>query len=276
MATCNPSELLADAACFQCLSNKELKAVIAQLLCNISQGGGGNPGDLVFSDALISTLALGGFSSVTSISLPNATDADTGGIQIGQFGPMMPNLTSISAPSMTVISGSDFSSNNSLSIMNCPLITTINFPAVQTMAVNLVIELCDVIPSISFPSLTSVGGSMMLDSNANLQSIDLPLLTTFLGGTSGGLNASTNPNLTSFNAPNLLIPNVNNTTVTFNGDSLDQASVDQILARGVASGLNKNSIEIDLSGGTNSSPTGGNLNPDYLTLIGNTVQVFIN
>lgn len=41
MATCNPSTLLASASCFQCLSKKELQAIIAQLLCNISDGSGG-------------------------------------------------------------------------------------------------------------------------------------------------------------------------------------------------------------------------------------------
>jgi len=41
MATCSPSELLAAAKCFSCLSEKELRAVMAQLLCNISGGGGG-------------------------------------------------------------------------------------------------------------------------------------------------------------------------------------------------------------------------------------------
>lgn len=44
MATCNTSQLLASAKCFSCLSKKELQAVIAQLLCNISSGStGGNP-----------------------------------------------------------------------------------------------------------------------------------------------------------------------------------------------------------------------------------------
>jgi hypothetical protein len=39
MATCNPSTLIESAKCFQCLSKKELQAVIAQLLCNISSDG---------------------------------------------------------------------------------------------------------------------------------------------------------------------------------------------------------------------------------------------
>jgi len=39
MAQCNPSELLNAARCFNCLSKKELQAVIAQLLCDISTNG---------------------------------------------------------------------------------------------------------------------------------------------------------------------------------------------------------------------------------------------
>lgn len=37
MAECNPNTLLEQAKCFQCLSKKELQAVIAQLLCNITE-----------------------------------------------------------------------------------------------------------------------------------------------------------------------------------------------------------------------------------------------
>lgn len=40
MANCNPTTLLEQAKCFQCLSKKELQAVIAQLLCNISDPSG--------------------------------------------------------------------------------------------------------------------------------------------------------------------------------------------------------------------------------------------
>lgn len=43
MATCNTSTLLDSAKCFQCLSKKELQAVIAQLLCNISSTAVANP-----------------------------------------------------------------------------------------------------------------------------------------------------------------------------------------------------------------------------------------
>jgi hypothetical protein len=44
MATCSASELLAAGTCFQCLTKKELQVVIAQLLCEIVEGGGGGGG----------------------------------------------------------------------------------------------------------------------------------------------------------------------------------------------------------------------------------------
>jgi hypothetical protein len=47
MAQCVTADLLEAAKCFQCLSKKELQAVIAQLLCNIAADGAG--GQEVFS-----------------------------------------------------------------------------------------------------------------------------------------------------------------------------------------------------------------------------------
>lgn len=46
MAACSPTSLLAEAKCFSCLSKKELQAVIAQLLCNISAAGSGGGGQI--------------------------------------------------------------------------------------------------------------------------------------------------------------------------------------------------------------------------------------
>jgi hypothetical protein len=40
MATCSAQDLLTAGACFECLTKKELQIVIAQLLCEISEGGG--------------------------------------------------------------------------------------------------------------------------------------------------------------------------------------------------------------------------------------------
>lgn len=44
MASCNPTTLLASAKCFSCLTKKELKTAILQLLCEIYAAGGGGGG----------------------------------------------------------------------------------------------------------------------------------------------------------------------------------------------------------------------------------------
>lgn len=249
--------------------------MIAQLLCNISQSAP-TAGQLLIPDAIISTLALDGIPSITSISIPNATDADFIGIAIGQSTGMA-GVVSVSAPSITQISGSDFSNLNSLQFVACPVLTSIDFPLLQTLAGNMVMEITG-LTSISFPSLVSIGGVFYLDQNPALVSIDLPLMTTYVPIVPGsGIVASNCPNLSSFNAPNLVIPNINLTVVDFSGDALDQTSVEQILARGVASGLNV-PVTIDLSGGTNFGQAG--LSPagaaDLATLLGNGVTVLMN
>jgi hypothetical protein len=39
---CDPNQLLLNARCFQCLSQKELQMVVTYLLCQISIGSGGS------------------------------------------------------------------------------------------------------------------------------------------------------------------------------------------------------------------------------------------
>lgn len=44
MATCDPNALLASGACFQCLSPGQAAIAELQLLCDISESGGGGSG----------------------------------------------------------------------------------------------------------------------------------------------------------------------------------------------------------------------------------------
>lgn len=44
MAVCTPAALLSSASCFACLSEKQLAAINAYLLCQILNGGGGGGG----------------------------------------------------------------------------------------------------------------------------------------------------------------------------------------------------------------------------------------
>jgi len=46
MAECSASELMESGKCFACLTKKQLQIVIAQLLCEINEGGGGGGGTI--------------------------------------------------------------------------------------------------------------------------------------------------------------------------------------------------------------------------------------
>ncbi len=66
MATCSTSDLLADAACFTCLSTGVLQVLELQLLCEISSTlTGGGVGKEIFS----------GNGSPQGVVVPTVTDA---------------------------------------------------------------------------------------------------------------------------------------------------------------------------------------------------------
>jgi hypothetical protein len=100
--------------------------------------------------------------------------------------------------------------------------------------------------SLSLPQLAQVGAFEIDDDggvNILLTSVDVPLLVTISTDTL----CSACPGLKSFNAP-LWVP-TDGTTITFNGDALDGASVELILSRCVLAGVT--TCTIDLSGGVN-------------------------
>ena len=65
MAECSATELMEEGKCFQCLSQKELQMVIAQLLCNLSDSTETNPLNKVFS----------GVGNPTGVVTPTALEA---------------------------------------------------------------------------------------------------------------------------------------------------------------------------------------------------------
>lgn len=145
-----------------------------------------------------------------------------------------------------------------------PLLTTASFPLLTTVGGDLTGESNDVLIALTLTSLVTVGGIFNLSSDLAIETISLPALTTV----SGNFTANTCTALTSFSAP-LWLP-TDGTTINFNGDALDAASVNHILARCVAAGVT--TCTIDLSGGTNAAPTGqGITDAADLATAGNTV-----
>lgn len=123
--------------------------------------------------------------------------------------------------------------------------------------------------AISCNAITSIGGSFIVGSNPNLTDLNLFILASPIPG---DIVMDNSPSLVTFTMNGQSIPN-NGQTINFNGSGLDQASVDLILAAGVAGGMSSGSI--DLSGGTNSTPSAAGL-ADAATLTTNGVIVTTN
>lgn len=122
--------------------------------------------------------------------------------------------------------------------------------------------------ALSLPLLQSVDNDFFSDTSASLVSISLPALTT-LCAMSGDLQSGNDPLLQSWNAPNVIFRD--GMVILFTGAALDAASINQILARGVASGVT--TCDFELAGGTNAAPSGqGIVDKATLQGLGNTVN----
>ncbi len=144
--------------------------------------------------------------------------------------------------------------------------------------------------SISFPFLIGSDDTIVaLDSNTSLASLDLavfemgqlrmssPVLTSldlpaFVGPTLD-IECANSFSLVTVNCPLALF--ANGAYVDFSNCALDQASVDLLLARGVASELFV-SGDLRLDGGTNSPPSSVAEGSDYAILVARGVTVTVN
>jgi hypothetical protein len=209
------------------------------------------------------SLFLGSDKITGAFSLPSLVS--TGGdIQL-QSNTLM---TSFSAPSLTSIGGIG-------SFSGCSALASVTLTNLATVGLNvggrLDFSSDTSLTALSLPALTSVGDYIAFSGCTLLASVSLTSLTSVSeGGSTFGFSGNACPALVTFNAPNVIITN-NGGVITFNADGLNAASINQILARCVASGLTNSDIE--LGAGTNAPPSGQGVN-DKATLIanGNTVN----
>jgi len=164
-----------------------------------------------------------------------------------------PNVAAISFP--TLIRA--FGVPNSFVANNIAALTSVSLPLLKI--VDGVLGLGgDSMTTISLPSLKTVSE---FDSgvNALLTTVSLPALTSIqmLAGASCNL-------LTSFSMPLVIFAN-GPFSLDLTVCALNAASINQILARGVASNLN--GYDFELTGGTNAAPSGQGV-VDKATLIG--------
>lgn len=223
-------------------------------------------------------LAIDNTTALTSVNLPSLQT-------LGQNFEFIANtvLQTISAPILSTVGGQvDLQSNANLASFSAPLLSS--------TGLDLFVNGNGSLTSLSLPSLTSIGLQFTMNTNVGLTSISLPLLATIgfgpldlsgnpaltvvtltsltkINGTD--ITMTPSPALTTFSIP--VLKYTDNSVLDWTGDALLVASVNQILARGVASGVV--SCDFELIGGTNAPPAGqGLIDKAALITAGNIVN----
>lgn len=154
-----------------------------------------------------------------------------------------------------------------LTVVTCPLLASINLPLLATAGPQL-IQTCPLLTSINLDSLATTTGSFQIIVCAILPSVILPAFVSSGGDTAINSCAS----LTTISMP-LWVPG-NGNDHSFDSNALNVASVNHLLARGVANpGFVSGTLSLE--GGANAAPSGQGI-ADKATLIGRGVTVTTN
>ncbi len=189
---------------------------------------------------------------IGALSLPALTTVGNSGGDL-QF--QQNNITSFSAPLLGSV-------GLNLVGRDCPLLATITFTSLSSIGVGLDFQTVDSLISFSFPALTTVGDDILI-SGVALTSILFPALASTTPNNFYTINANNNANLATVSVPVLIL--TDGFIMGFTNCGLNAASVNQVLARGVASAVT--GTDFELAGGTSAAPSGQGI-VDKATLIG--------
>jgi len=221
---------------------------------------------------------------ITSITLRR--QSMTGGITV-EF---QSTVQSVQSTTLTSIDpGSDialpfFPTGSSIYVAFCDAIETISFPNLVSIGESLTIGYCPALTTVNFDALTTLDGycsdpaqflQFSIGDCDSLTSLSFPNLvgfTTISTVAYADFVVSNNPLLTSLSIP-AFVPN-NTLIVDCRNNAMNQASVDQVLARCVANAAYVSGW-VRLNGGTNSAPSVAGL-ADVATLVGRGVTVAHN
>jgi len=274
----DPGALMQSSKCLDMLSDKQLRNAIAYLLCQINNGGGGSCAALSGVSAPTGSVTPqfigqlynqnGGAAFFYSTGLTSADWTEiTGGVGATEIvaGSSINNGTIAVVASDNLVK-LDLSSltGGGIDVESNAALVTLDLSALTSADGGVNIESNPALVTPDLSALTSADGGVIVVSNDALTTLDLSALTS----AAGGVNVQSNAALTSVLIPNLLP--TDGIALSFNGCALDATSVNLVLARCVAAGVT--TCTIDLSGGTNSAPTGqGIVDAAALVLAGNTV-----
>lgn len=174
-----------------------------------------------------------------------------------------------------------FTANSDITSLTYGMVSlnTLNSSTSSTVAQMINLRDCTAIQTISFPNLVSATGTFFYFTGCTaLTSASFPELTnTFIGTPYFGTASfaiSNNPSLTSISLPKWIPDPAAGYACDFTNNSLNQATVDQILSRFVANAACVSNI-IALHLGSNSSPSASGL-VDKGILIGRGCTVLTN
>jgi hypothetical protein len=196
-------------------------------------------------------------TSLVNMSLPKLSSVAAATSIFCNFGPV-----NFSAPLLIATDGDiDFDNNT--------LLASLSLPAYQTNGELFDLHNCTALTTLSLPSLVSVVDTLRFDGCTALTSVSCPSLTTISNIGLNPFGSANCPLLTSTNFPVLIC--LDGLIYDLSGCTLNAASVNQLLARGVASGTTSADYELNTPG--NAAPTGQGI-VDKATLItaGNTVN----
>lgn len=264
-----PEQLLDAARCYRCIPEGISKAVEATLLCLIN--GGTLPsasGDQVkfVANELSGTWVVPplGNTDFLELHLPGLSLIDGGALQINSS----TTLQKFSADSLTSIVNGELSmsSNSMLSTISLASLESISGLGLLSIGTSL-----GALTSFTVSSLTTIGGSAELDViDTALTQVIIPLQSVSSGA---NIIIQSNPSLIILSLGNAVFAGP--VTLDLNINAFNAASVNHVLARAVASPLFTGGGSIDLSGGTNSAPTGQGIT-DKATLIARGIIVTTN
>lgn len=229
-----------------------------------------------FLQMVYGTLIVGNELALTTFSTPKLHTIKTDCVLIN-----LPVLTSVDFTSLSSCGGG-------CGVFDSPLIVTVAFPAMVTAGGFFGAARNDLLVNFSAPMITTIGGDLQIYQNPVIGAVSLPSLVTAANGISGGSSGITSfsapalttitagdifmdscANLTSVSMPNVIFSD--GSQMTWDSDSLDATSVNQILHRGVVSGTTSSTYE--LGNGSNAAPTGqGIIDKGTLIAAGNSVN----
>lgn len=308
---CDPNTLSRVSSCFRCLTDHQLISTRTYLLCqwasHVSSGTPGLPTNPDFDSASEGNNVIFKWTNPSPQGTTNeiwSSDVQTDGTQ-GAFTLLqtvaggISQIADVTLPISTLrlykvrscsggscsaftseIGASNLWENTQLGAVSYPLViglnTLVGFDLATTITLSKLRQCkCEWttstnanLTSLTLPLLQTVLNDFFIDTAASLTLVSLPVLTTVCSF-SGDILAFNDTALASWSAPNIIFRD--GMQIDFTNCALNVASINQILSRGVASGVT--TCTFNLAGGTNAAPAGQGI-VDKATLIGagNTVN----